>query len=562
MASMRKRASGPVGLGLFFLALVATPARIQAQIQLPRDQAGWTAFDPGPDTRILYVSSSGGDDATAAPYLPDDPAIGADPFQPATEPRAFRTLAAALGVAQLGVADWVLLRRGDAWAENLSHLPSGRGPDEPAVIGAYGPDPGRPLILAGLGPGVQALASDLAIVGLEVYAQRRDPDSPDFVPPVAPLPVVTDATFSSCANLLVEDCCFRFLQVDALGCTDAEFRRCLFLDNYAKDSSGYASGFFAKGADGLTLEECTFDHSGWSEDPRTWPLGEATVYQHHTYTTNCKNVELLGNLFLRSASIGNKIRSEATGATANVDVRDNLYYEGEVSISTAGNSDAPYRFKDMTLANNVMIDVGRARPTGRRLAVHLDLDDLDGGAITNNLMIHNPNPEVWGCKALTLNASARNVVIKNNIAWDLPTRQPLVHLAGGSGQRGNTFNGNIFQSIGSPSPILWAGASPSGYTFRTNIFTVLDQAGPTFQVAGQLLSYSQWRAATGDTRGGSKRTAFPNPGRTLESYQAKLGGQPSIEDFLAEVRQQSRADWRPEYTAGTINDYLRAGYGR
>ncbi|MGD8240329.1 MAG: hypothetical protein PVH68_17370, partial [Armatimonadota bacterium] len=49
---------------------------------LERDAEGWTIFEPSADTRILYVSSSEGDDGTAVAYEPADGAVGWDPFMP------------------------------------------------------------------------------------------------------------------------------------------------------------------------------------------------------------------------------------------------------------------------------------------------------------------------------------------------------------------------------------------------------------------------------------------------------------------------------------------------
>jgi hypothetical protein len=41
-----------------------------------------------------------------------------------------------------------------------------------------------------------------------------------------------------------------------------------------------------------------------------------------------------------------------------------------------------------------------------------------------------------------------------------------------------------------------------------------------------------------------------------------MGGDGTWESFIAEVRKQSRYTWRPDYTAGTINTWIRQGFGR
>ena len=54
---------------------------------------------------------------------------------------------------------------------------------------------------------------------------------------------------------------------------------------------------------------------------------------------------------------------------------------------------------------------------------------------------------------------------------------------------------------------------------------------------------------------------FPDPKRNLESYLTSIGETATFEAFLKEARKQSKANWRPEYTAAVINDYIREGFG-
>ena len=58
-----------------------------------------------------------------------------------------------------------------------------------------------------------------------------------------------------------------------------------------------------------------------------------------------------------------------------------------------------------------------------------------------------------------------------------------------------------------------------------------------------------------------RQLAFPDPGRTVGTYMAFLGGQPTFDAFLAAVRTQAKGHWDPALTAPAVNDYVRAGYG-
>ena len=57
-------------------------------------------------------------------------------------------------------------------------------------------------------------------------------------------------------------------------------------------------------------------------------------------------------------------------------------------------------------------------------------------------------------------------------------------------------------------------------------------------------------------------TGYRDADRTIETYNASLGGAPKLSDFLREARKQSKDNWRPQYTAKSVNEYIRAGFER
>src|SRR6478735_7701128 len=83
-------------------ASLATPAFGQPSLQTIQsfDGAGWTVFAPSADTRIVYVSSSTGDDRTGVIGNLDHP---------------YKTLAAGRSRLRNGKPDWLLLKKGDTW---------------------------------------------------------------------------------------------------------------------------------------------------------------------------------------------------------------------------------------------------------------------------------------------------------------------------------------------------------------------------------------------------------------------------------------------------------------
>ena len=93
-------------------ALAADPIGVADFRLPPQDQEGWTRLSPASDSRLVYVDSQQGNDATGAIYLPGDPAVGTDPQSPRGTIRAFRTLAAAQAGLREDQPDWLLLRAG------------------------------------------------------------------------------------------------------------------------------------------------------------------------------------------------------------------------------------------------------------------------------------------------------------------------------------------------------------------------------------------------------------------------------------------------------------------
>lgn len=114
----KARAAGRASLlGISAMFVVAADAQPQQTIR--------------PDSRLIYVSSSAGNDAN-------------DGLTPAS-PKA--TLQGAVSCLRDGSPDWLFLRRGDSWTEGFGPFEfSGRSESEPIVITAYGPGLENPRV--------------------------------------------------------------------------------------------------------------------------------------------------------------------------------------------------------------------------------------------------------------------------------------------------------------------------------------------------------------------------------------------------------------------------------
>ncbi len=87
-------------LTVFLLLLL--PSTITAQ-NLPLEAQGWTVFTPSTDTRIIYVSSSDGNDASAETYTS---AQINDPFNPPASIKTYKTVAEVRKQLRDNYPDW------------------------------------------------------------------------------------------------------------------------------------------------------------------------------------------------------------------------------------------------------------------------------------------------------------------------------------------------------------------------------------------------------------------------------------------------------------------------
>ena len=537
-------------LSMLLWAAVLVPAMaLSAPIDLPRDADGWTIFSPSADSRIVYISR-GGSDASGQVYAPTDAAIGDDPFNPVAAVNAFETYAAACAQTRNGSADWILLRRGDEFTFSFgSSIHSGRAPDEPFLIGAYGPSGRCPVVKTG--PNQAFGLSDLrffALFGIDFYAHTRDPDGPDYV----------DGTGS-----------IRFYQNNSvqkyLGTTvgDFDIRRCLFTDNYCESS--HSQGLYTSGVDGFTLEENIFIHNGWYTRQlgggNDQDGGQATMFNHNTYFTNGTNVTFSENMFLVPSSCGTKWTANDGFVAENIILDNNLFVDGEVAIGMGGNTTEPLRFKNPIVRNNVITDIGRSQPTGRTLGWGIGAEDWDGGVIANNLLMNQPLDAITNTYGINLVGTLRNVSITRNIIHNIRFADGL-NLSDGRGSDvdGMVFSENMIQISLDARYTVDAEYDPAGkWVFSDNVYYSDRPEESRFRIAGTQMTMAQWQTATGDNSIFESHP-FPDPDRDIQGYQASIGQPASIDAFIATCRDQDRFSWDPRYTAGAVNSWIKAGF--
>lgn len=594
----------------------------------PVDEQGWSTFKATGDTRILYVSASEGDDATAVIYEPSDAAVGEDPFNPAGPVRAFKSVDASLGKQRANMPDWVLLRRGDVWDGPLVHQPvaSGKSAEEPRLIGAYGPlaQP-RPVIKKGgcafsIG-GPHAGVQHVAIVSIELYNSHLDPEHEDWDVDLDRLASDSaayteflrnkwggwgnagigfgnnDTRGKPLENILIEDCRLRFCGISGtnFGAPVKNFalRRNLILDVYPL--AGHTVGLWnSRGS--VLLEENIADHCGWYNQRGQQPrIGWANPLSHNLYYSKVWNTVLRRNLWLRSSSIGNKFRGDYLRTIGNLLLEDNLYVDGELGPAISGNYPGPYRNVNVNVVNNVLVDIGRSRPTNRTLAWYMPFQSWDGGNIANNLLVRQHHPQIanafgillqtheprdgWADddaqeaaravgqgRALSPCGAMRNVNVFRNIVYGIRMGGDRAGLEIRHHRMGGMENiriyDNLFQFQVYPNQCVTAD-NLQGVSFRGNTYYSARESG-WFLVGRKPVDFDEWVAISGEQGAERRKVDFPDPDRSIEKYMEALGyeGDDLYQEFFRQVRRQRKGHWREEFTAAAVNGYFRAGFGQ
>ena len=340
---------------------------------------GWSGLQPSEDSRVIYVSSSEGDD-------------GNDGLTPATP---VASIAKAAAMVRDGYPDWIVLKRGDVWVdEDVHRFINGRSAEEPAVIAYYGDSGPRPLIKASayFVNTDGAVRNYQAFVGLHIVNYKMDPDDPAFTGQnhSGVMRFVGGGDF-----LLIEDCKLEYGEIVVQGYegnhhTNVTVHRNIVTDNYwfgsTHDNSKRPSGIYAADIVGLTITENVFDHNGWNAQ---FEDTQANMYNHNMYlqySNDGNTMVVRGNIVTRASSHG--IQGRPGGL-----FEDNLIVRNSIGL-LIGYSQVPLKEGVHAVArNNVILNGKRMMPdksTEPQTAAvwGLDVDNLGEGAITleNNIV--------------------------------------------------------------------------------------------------------------------------------------------------------------------------------
>ncbi len=466
---------------------------------------GWTVYQAHKDTRKIYVSSSSGDDKQDG----------------SSASKAVKTLAKALSILQsrssngkVARPDWVLLKAGDTWSEHVKFRATtakgGLSIKAPLLFTSYGTGArprliwtgkGGPLLSFGwYGSGYTSGADAAAywsFVGIDFYNPFKDPSSPSFS-------ATRQDDGGNPPAVMWQKETHHILFEDC---------RFLFLPLVVQNGGGDRKNW----ARYIAVRRSHFlDNFGYHKH-----YTGSTEFHHAQgiYMSHVEHILFEENLLDHNGWLSGEV-SDKYPTTVPTIYNHNIYLN--------------------TDTKNVM---AHANITARGSADGIKL--RGGGVVVDNLALDNGialNLNGYG-KDNFVQEAHYNVVLGSH---GFPLHgKPGTHTPGARNW-GLSF-GKITPSLTKSFGNIVA-ASPQG---KNGLSSACKQHAPC--QSGVLLY--KWGSET------NSAGPFSDPDRDIKTYMKSLGATASVEAFLKEARKQSRANWRPAYTAHTVNEYIRKGFG-
>jgi len=516
---------------------------------------GFTQFTPSVDSRIIYVSNTNGNDATAQFYLPSDVSIGTDVFHPTGTIQPYQTLTAAIAQLRTGYPDWILLQKGDTFInQNFGTLNlSGRNINEPLLIGSYGLATIRPTIFTG-NQGLISFfgsASFIAITGLHALPHTRlGTDEPVALN-------ILNAPFQ---YFLLEDCYFdqfssHIVAQDYTGLPDYTHvnfyaRKNILVNGYK--TGGNSSGVFMHRIDSIFFEDNLLDHNGWN----TSVAGAgANAFSHNTYFhPSCGFLYFSKNIVSRASATG-------IGARCGGVIYDNLMLSNPRNMIIGSFDPAqinwPTEGAEGEVSYNVVLD---ARVESFDAGNGISIERARNVNIHHNIIAH-----------FTM-LSNYNLGLSMNRIEDIYVHKNIIYEWGNNQSSGFDFSSGLLLGTDKLGTIMVDSndvqmENLQGYCVNTNgSFTNISFNGNRYHniiAASDWFhagNHATWVSNSGETNSITVEMFYTDPTRNIDSYLNHIGETGSLQEFIDLRKQMSKDNWNNNFTATIINDYIREGF--
>lgn len=428
---------------------------------------------------------------------------GSDANNGLSQSAPVKTIAKGISLLRFGYPDWLLLKKGDTWIdETIGYLSvSGRSAAEPMLFSAYGIGP-RPMIKT------NPKLTEVGIGSLSGPGRGGD-----------------------------------FLAV--VGIEFYAYTRDPNSPNFDLSTVGNQHGgmHFLSPIAWMLIEDCKFSfyqgqgvQGAFSKDMNvsirrnviTDSYNIASVgHSAGLYVYNVDNLLLEENVFDRNGWNPSVPGAQPTMFNHNIylhDVNGPAVVKGNISANASSHG-AQVR-PGGTVSDNLFVH----NPIGLLISSNEAPAPIASATVTNNVITEGSDitsvlPRGFGIDVYW--TAAGGVVITNNIiAHEMSTQ------GNGHGVQLATYTNGSATGVSVTNNIIYSWEAP-----------ILDQGFSNS-------TWPNWINAVG----------YVDPNRSVGSYNAAVGGQGTLADFLARARLQRKDNWNPQLMATAVNSYIRSGF--
>jgi len=532
---------------------------------LPITASGWTDFATmtgggGYSTsRVIFVSSTDGDDGTGTPDTIANVTFDAyGSFQPAGTIHPYATVGAGYTQMRDGYADILLLKRGDNWVTRFSTggvgnwTKSGASTSARMIVSSYGT--GERAKITSDEAGNEALkiygGDNLIFSSVWFYCPTWESSTPG-------ISVLLDSNDILLEDFFVEKHWKNVIQGDTVNTgifvNNLAIRRSTFSEMSAHDGMWYAAI-----ADNILFEESIFYKP---HDPDA--LAPAVEGRHFYLSPDGPNGDThhdLTNVVMRGNILYYSDRGGIDGRSGGL-FDNNLFVQAPVNVGGFGGSSGSIQ-SGTVIRNNVFAEGSANTGEGTKLK----LINMLNTEVHHNIFI-DPVGVTASTYGITLLGDgegfnySHNVSVHDNVIYNINGSGSGrgIYIVGLTDVSGNNIYDNDIQMPAGSTNLVYLDASPlSGFTYSGNRYYSSADASTWFSPGGTIAG---WVTAVGETGHIITEITYPDATRTVKTYNVTLGGTASTPEFMAAAIAQSRQNWRTEYTADAVNDYIRAGFG-
>jgi hypothetical protein len=178
-----------------------------------------------------------------------------------------------------------------------------------------------------------------------------------------------------------------------------------------------------------------------------------------------------------------------------------------------------------------------------------------GGEIKNNILAHNTSSKVTNTYGYQLEGDLKNFEMSGNIVYNIGGPSLRVRASYGENE-GLVIKDNIFSDENNTIGVVRVLSTDEVTISDNSYYCAGDQQ---FYYFDKYIGFDEWVTATNDNSEFAVYS-FTDPTRSIETYQASIGGEDNIDAFIKACRDQGRYNWDENYTASKVGAWFKEGF--